>query len=147
MPNEHKSNKVTVTAGGYQGIQNKIPNPKSDTVRKYRNTRTILGTSETCHLIATICVGSDLFDRNIMKLGIEFTQESAEVRNPLFVRLYRTLGNTLHFTRVDYVLCGHVFYSLSDVESNKSKFCPALPGAWVPANAGIHAEPLPTLLP
>ena len=25
------------------------------------------------------------------------------------------------------------FYSLSSMESNKSKYCPALPGAWVPA--------------
>ena len=37
---------------------------------------------------------------------------------------------------------GNGCYSPSNVESNKSKCCPALPGAWVPANAGTHAEPL-----
>ena len=31
------------------------------------------------------------------------------------------------------MLCGDGFYSLSKIESNKSKCCPALPGAWVPA--------------
>ena len=33
-------------------------------------------------------------------------------------------------------------FTLSNIESNKSKCCLALPGAWVPANAGTHAEPL-----
>ena len=56
--------------------------------------------------------------------------------------LKRSLGITLHSTRVDYVLCGNGFYSLSNIESNKSKCCPSLPGAWVPTNAATHAEPL-----
>ena len=32
-------------------------------------------------------------------------------------------------------------FTLSNIESNKSKGCPALPEAWVPANADTHAEP------
>ena len=52
------------------------------------------------------------------------------------VSLYRSLGITLHSTRVDYVFRGN------GIESNKSKCCPALPEAWVPA--GTHAEPLYT---
>ena len=52
------------------------------------------------------------------------------------VSLYQSLGITSHCTRVDYVLCGN------GIESNKSKCCATLPGAWVPANAGTHAEPL-----
>ena len=51
------------------------------------------------------------------------------------VSLHRFLAITLRSTRVDYVLCGYGCCSLSNVESNKSKCCPALPGAWVPANA------------
>ena len=38
--------------------------------------------------------------------------------------------------------CVVTVFTLSNVESNKSKCYPALPGAWVPANAGTRAEPL-----
>ena len=74
-----------------------------------------------------------------MKLGIETTQEKAEVSSPLLV--YRYLGNILHSTSVDFLVCGNGFNSLSN-KSNKSKCYPTLPGAWVPANADTHAEPL-----
>ena len=33
----------------------------------------------------SVCVGSDLSERNMMKLGIGFTQEKAEVSSPLLV--------------------------------------------------------------
>ena len=36
------------------------------------------------------------------------------------------------------MLSGNSFYSLSDTESKESKYRPALPRAWVPANAGTH---------
>ena len=38
--------------------------------------------------------------------------------------------------------CVVTVFTLWNIESNKSKCCPALPGAWVPANAGTHGEPL-----
>ena len=38
--------------------------------------------------------------------------------------------------------CVVTVFPLSNIESNKSKCCPALPGAWMPANAGTHAEPV-----
>ena len=34
------------------------------------------------------------------------------------------------------------FLTLPKIESNNSKCYPPLPDAWVPANAGTHAEPL-----
>ena len=85
-----------------------------------------------------------------MKLRIGFTQETEKRRKRQekyvvhHLLVYINLLALLYVlsTRVDYVLCGNGFYSLSNVESNKSKCCPALPGAWVPANAGTHAEPL-----
>ena len=46
--------------------------------------------------------------------------------------------------RVDYVSCGNGFSS--NIESNKSKCCPAQPGAWAPENAGTHAELLYTYI-
>ena len=54
MPDGHGSNKVTVTAGGYQGIQKKISNAKSETVRKYRITHAILRRSEKTYLLAIL---------------------------------------------------------------------------------------------
>ena len=39
------------------------------------------------------------------------------------------------------IVCGDYFFS-TNIESNNSKCCPALPEAWVPANAGTHAKPL-----
>ena len=36
----------------------------------------------------------------------------------------------LRSTRVDYVLCGNGSHSLSNIEYNKSKCCPALPGVY-----------------
>ena len=77
-----------------------------------------------------------------MQLGIGFRQETAEVSSPLLV--YIDLLVLLHSISVEYVLYGNVFYSISNNESNKSKCCLALPGEWVPANAGTHAEPLCT---
>ena len=56
----------------------------------------------------SVCVGSDLSDRNMMKLEIGFTQKTAAV---VTVSLYRYLGITLHSTSVDYTLCGNGFYS------------------------------------
>ena len=86
-------------------------------------------------------MGSDLSNQNMMKkLGIGFTQETAVGCKYSTVSPYQPLGNTLPSTRVHYVLCSNGFYFLSDIESNKSKCCPALPGAWVPANAATHAE-------
>ena len=70
----------------------------------------------------------------MMKLGIGFTQETAEVSNPLLAYTwYRHLGIILRSTCADYVLCGNGVYSLSNIESSKSKCCHARPRAWVPA--------------
>ena len=92
-------------------------------------------------------MGSDLSDRNIYdearnrihaKNGE--TEDTREVVSSPLLSLYPSLGITLRSTRVNYVLCGNGFHSLSNIESNKSKCCPALRGAWVPAFAGTHAE-------
>ena len=78
----------------------------------------------------------------MMKLGIGFTQERAEVSSPLLVYLDILASfYILHAYRFN-VLCGNGLNSLSNTESNTSKCCPALPGAWVPTNAGTEAEPL-----
>ena len=61
----------------------------------------------------------------------------------MIVSLYRTLGITLHTVRADYVCGDFLLYQV--FESNNSKCCPALPDAWVPANAGTHAQPLQQL--
>ena len=46
--------------------------------------RNALETSLRIQTRGSGCVGSDLSDRNMMKLGIGFTQETAEVSSPLF---------------------------------------------------------------
>ena len=56
------------------------------------------------------------------------------------VSLYRFLGS------LNNVMCGNGISSLSNIDSDKSKFCPAPLGAWVPANVGTHSEPLYILL-
>ena len=57
----------------------------------------------------SVCVGSDLSDRNMMKLGIGFTQETAETSSPLLVYIgLLALLYILH-THVDYALCGNGF--------------------------------------
>ena len=90
----------------------------------------------------SVCMGSHLSHRNMTKAGIGFTQATAEMSSPLS-GLYRSLIIILHSTRVDYVLCGNGFYTLSNIERNKSKCCPALPGALDECRrmlAGTHAE-------
>ena len=56
-----------------------------------------------------------------------------------------SISNSWHYltccTRWLWV-CVVTFFTLPSIESNNSKCCPALPEAWVPANAGTHAEPL-----
>ena len=81
-----------------------------------------------------------LSDRNMMKLGIGFTQETAEVSSPLLV--YIDLLALLYILHASTMCCVVTVFILSNIELNKSKCCPALPGAQVPANADTHAEPL-----
>ena len=74
-------------------------------------------------------MGSDLSDRNMMKLGIGFTQETAEeVISPLIVFIDILALLYILLSIVDYVLWGNGFNSLSINESNKSK---CYPGALV----------------
>ena len=78
---------------------------------------------------------SDLSDRNIYSEARNRiharngeTEETTEVvSSPTSLYQYQSLGITLRSTCVDYVLCGNGFYSLSNIESHKSKCCPALP--------------------
>ena len=85
-------------------------------------------------------MGSDLSYRNIMKFGIGFTQETAKPSTPQLV--YIDLLVLLYLLQAYTMCCVVTVFTLSDIESNGSQRCPALPGAWVPANAGTHAEPL-----
>ena len=76
--------------------------------------------------------------------------KSDEARNRIHLKnvstqfinsLYRTLGITLHAARVDYVyVCGDIYF-LSNIESNNSKCCPALPEAWVPRMPALSRSP------
>ena len=79
-------------------------------------------------------VDSDLSDRNLMKCGIGFTQKMAEVSSPLSGYIDRLpLHYIPHVCGYYYELCGNGFYSLPNIESNKSKCCLALlPETWVP---------------
>ena len=78
-------------------------------------------------------MGSDLSDRNIydearnrIRARNGETEETTEVvSSPLLV--YINLLALLHVLHVDCELCGNGFYSLSNIESNKSKCSPALP--------------------
>ena len=71
-------------------------------------------------------MGSDLSDRNMIKLGIGFTQQTRRKKLST-VSQYQSLGITLHlYKSPDYVLCGNGFNSQSKSESNRSKCCPAL---------------------
>ena len=90
----------------------------------------------------SVCVGSDLSHRNVIKFGIGITQGTAEVSDPLLV--YIDFLALLYLLHAYTMYCVVTVSTLSDIESNTLKYCPALPGAWVPANANAdtHAEPL-----
>ena len=87
-------------------------------------------------------MGSDLSHRNVIKFGIGITQGTAEVSDPLLV--YIDFLALLYLLHAYTMYCAVTVSTLSDIESNTLKYCPALPGAWVPANANAdtHAEPL-----
>ena len=94
-------------------------------------------------------MGSDFSDRNIydeardrIQARIGETEETTEVVSSPLLVYYQSLGITLCSTRVDHALCGDGFYSLSHIDFEQVEVRPALPGAWVPANASTHAEPL-----
>ena len=48
----------------------------------------------------------------------------------------------LQAQRMCCVVTVFTLYQISNNKSIESKCCPALPGAWVPANAGTRGEPL-----
>ena len=67
----------------------------------------------------------------MMKCGIGFTQETAEVTSPLLD--YIDVLALLYLLHAYTMCCVVTVFTLSDIESNKSKCGPALPEAWVPA--------------
>ena len=97
-------------------------------------------------------MGSDLSDQNIYDEARnriharngEREETTEELSNPLLV--YINILALLFVLHAYTMCCVVTVFSLSNIESNKSKCCPALAGAWMPANAGTHAEPLYILL-
>ena len=70
-------------------------------------------------------MGSDLSYRSIMmKFGIGVTQETAQVSSPLLV--YIDLLALLYLLHGYTMCCVVTIFTLSDIESNMSKCCPAL---------------------
>ena len=79
-----------------------------------------------------------------MKLGIGFIEKTVAINRGTLLCLFfyielLALPYTLH---VQIMIVCSDFFTLPSIELNNSKCCPVLPQAWVPANAGPHAEPL-----
>ena len=93
-------------------------------------------------------MGSDLSYRNIFEARNRIharngeTEETTEVVSSSPLLVYINILALLYVLHAKTMCCVVKVFTLSNIESNKSKCCPALPGAWVPAFAGTHAEPL-----
>ena len=91
----------------------------------------------------SVGVCSDLSDRNLINEARNRIHKKTVAINSSTLLLLLVSIELLALLYILYVqtmiVCGDVF-TLPSIESNNSKCRPALPEAWVPANAGTHAE-------